>query len=241
MTAERYFFCHIPKTAGTSTRLALARQFGEEAIYPQPDDEQRLAGFDIDLLRTEFERRGDEIRVIVGHYPLWVVDLLGEQFRCFTLLRDPVARTLSHLRYQRLIDDNYAGKSLEEAYATPANLFGVIHNMMVKMLGTEPGELKDVAQWVTCTDEHLERAKRALENMDVVGVQTQYGSFLADLEKTFGWDMGEEVRANTTNYEPVDPEFTQRIARDSPLDMALYHFARDLVASRAADEALERS
>lgn len=237
MSSDRYFFCHIPKTAGTSAGIALKRHFGEEAIYPLPDDDYPDRNLDVDHLRTVFEARGDQIKVITGHFPLCVTDLLGEEFRTFTILRDPVARTLSHLRYQRNIDGDYANMTLPEAYGVPINLYGVIHNMMVKMLGMTTDEINTrsaVMSLVTFTDEHLVRAKAALDNMDVVGVQARYDSFLADLNTVFGWEVGDPVRVNTTEFEPVEPDFTQRIVRDNQLDVALYKYAEELVAARSA-------
>ena len=234
MSSDRYFFCHIPKTAGTSAGVALERHFGEEAIYPLPDDDYPDRNLDVDHLRTVFEARGDQIKVITGHFPLCVIDLLGEEFRTFTILRDPVARTLSHLRYQRTIDSDYAGMSLPEAYGVPINLYGVIHNMMVKMLGMQPEELTaGVMSMVNFTEEHLVRAKAALDAMEVVGVQARYDSFVADLNTVFGWDVGDPVRVNTTDFEPVEPEFTQRILRDNQLDVALYRYAEELVSARS--------
>jgi hypothetical protein len=235
MPVERFFFCHIPKTAGTSTIESLSQQFDDEAIYPFPDDrEDPNAALDVDRLRTAFEAKGDRIRVIAGHFPLCTTELLGVEFRTFTVLRDPVARTLSHLRYQRKIDEHYAAMSMEQAYRAPVNYLGAIRNMMVKMLGMTTDELFSGAlSNVDCTTEHLERAKQALDGMDVVGLTTEYPRFLADLERAYGWNLGEPVRTNTTDYLPAEREFTRRIGRDSALDIRLYQHALDLVASRS--------
>lgn len=237
MSSERFFFCHIPKAAGTSTMASLVDHFGGDAVYPLPEDSDNpKAPSDVEHLVSTFESRGDQIKVVAGHFPLCVTELLGVPFRTFTILREPVDRTLSHLRYQRKIFPEYAHMTLEEAYGVPFNLFGSIHNQMVKMLGMTLDEMNAGAlSFVDCQDEHLERAKRALDDIDVVGVQSAFPAFLSDLERTFGWDLGEPVHANTTTPEPVDDAFLERIAADSPLDVALYQYAEDLVAGRAAE------
>ena len=234
MSTDRFFFCHIPKTAGLSTMASLERQFGKDAIYPLPDDADNVdAPHDIDHLRTVFEARGHQIKVVAGHFPLCVRELLGVPFRTFTVLRDPVDRTLSHLRFQQKIDPQYVGMTLEEAYSVPINLFAAIHNQMVKMLGMELGEMNAGSlSFVDFTQEHLDRAKAALDDMDVVGVQSRYPSFIADLEQTFGWSLGEPVRSNTTEAAPVGDFFAAHIANDNALDVELHQYALELVANR---------
>lgn len=236
MADQRYFFCHLPKTGGMSTLVSLIRHFGEDAIYPLPEDRENVdAMLDVDHLRTVFEARGHEIKVVVGHFPMCTTELLGAPFRSFTILRDPVERTLSHLRYQRRIDPRFAEMSMTDAYAVPQNLFGAIHNQMVKMLGMTTSELTAGAMsFVVCNEDHLARAKSVLDAMDVVGVQPDFSAFIAELEHTYGWDVGEPAHVNTTSPVPVDPEFTARIAHDSALDVELYRYAQQLVAERSA-------
>lgn len=217
---------------------SLARQFAGDEIYPLSDDDGYAdAVLDVDHLRSVFEERGQQIKVVAGHFPLCVKDLLGVPFRTLTILRDPVERTLSHLRYQRRIDPRFADMTLEEAYGEPVNLFGSIHNQMVKMLGMTPDEMTAGAlSFVDCRQEHLDRAKAALDDMDVVGVQSEYPGFIAGLENTFGWDLGEPVRANTTDPTPVETEFTERIAFDSALDVELHEYALALVSARSGHD-----
>ena len=42
--------------------------------------------------------------MVTGHFPLCTTELLGGAFTTFTVLRDPVERTLSYLRHHRKID-----------------------------------------------------------------------------------------------------------------------------------------
>ena len=239
---ERFFFCHIQKAAGTSVRHALDNEFGADAIYPLPEDaDDPYAYSDVERLRSVLEDRGDQIELIVGHFPFCITDLLGVPLTTFTLLREPVARTLSHLRYQRLVDDRYQGMSMLEAYSVPQNLFGNLHNQMVKTLGMAAEEnTAGILTFLPCTELHLERAKAALESMAVVGVQSDYAGFLEDLTDTFGWKVGKPVRTNTTVSEPVDQSFLDLVARDNHLDAALHDHAAEMEAERAAKRLARR-
>ena len=82
--------------------------------------------------------RGDEIRVVTGHFPLCTTELLGAQFITLTILRDPVERTLSALRHHREKTPADSERSLEEIYEDPFR-FELVHNHMVKMFSLSRG------------------------------------------------------------------------------------------------------
>ena len=91
------YFLHIPKTGGASVGAFLSAAAGPERVTQQMlwDD---LAAADYKL--------PDQTRVIYGHFggllPIW----LGYWPRTLTILRDPVARALSHVNHIRRRDDH---------------------------------------------------------------------------------------------------------------------------------------
>jgi hypothetical protein len=92
----RILFVHIPKTAGMSLYHALERWASpERAIrFPNGGPEDLAAWLGLP------QGRVDELRVVSGHLPLHAFrrrDLSG--WSAITLLRDPVARTLSTYSY----------------------------------------------------------------------------------------------------------------------------------------------
>jgi hypothetical protein len=114
LETDRFFFVRPQRTASTTLRLRMARHFGEAAIYPDPSDRRRgdwygAAAASVDRLRERMAVRGDEVRVVAGHFPLSVASLIACDFRTFTVLRDPVERTLSRLRQR--------GRRLVRTYA----------------------------------------------------------------------------------------------------------------------------
>lgn len=236
---ERFFFCHLQKTGGTSLQMGLRRQFGPNAVYPLPEHRKDVRSqIDVDFLRAVFEEKGDQIRVVTGHFPLCTTELLGGPFTSFTVLREPVDRTLSFLRHQERLEPRWAGVPFEEAYGHPQTLHGLIENHMVKMLGLTAAEMTRGALTMTEFDEgHLERAKAALQRMAVVGLQSDLAGFYRSLETQFGWNnLGQVLRVNSTEAGSASDAFVARIRRDNALDVRLYDHAVDLVALRRAAE-----
>src|SRR5262249_42701722 len=105
----RYFFVHVMKTAGRTLLRHFRGNFELDEIYPYGKLDIRYDGDRVDirhhlevacLLRLP-EERVRRIRVYGGHYPYVASELLGGEFIRMTILRDPVARTISLLRQFR--------------------------------------------------------------------------------------------------------------------------------------------
>jgi hypothetical protein len=229
---ERYFFLHLQKTGGSALRARLQHLFGKRAVYPRPED-----GNPIDAvirpahLIESIEARGEEIRVITGHFPLATLELLPWDCRTFTLLREPVERTLSFLRHQ-VKWGNTPTDNLEELYEDPLRA-AMIRNHMTKMLALDAQETLHggaILADVEMNAERLHVACQRLGDIDVVGIQERHDDFVAQLEQEFNWDLGPQRRVNTTAATPIDPAFRERIAEDNALDVALYQYALELTA-----------
>lgn len=232
----RYFFVHMQKTAGTSLDARLRKQFPAGTMFPTERDKEHLdAVLEVDYLQRRFAESKDELRLVAGHFPLCTTEVLGVPFTAFTVLREPVARTLSFLRHHQRRGPA-PEQDLEEIYARPAQLHGLIHNHMVKMLSMTADEMtRGVMTMVAFDDARLERAKERLEHcIDTFGVQERFDAFCDDLAQRYGWDLGSAVTANTTSEVPVSDEFVQRIAKDNAMDIELYDFAVSLLDRRAS-------
>jgi Sulfotransferase family len=233
----RYFFVHLQKTAGTALFKRLRHQFGTDAVYPMPQYQGRAeTSISVDELVERFAVHRDEIRVVTGHFPLCVTELLDASFSTFTLLREPVERALSFLRHQRKEDPRFASSSLAEIYSDRMCREVLVRNHMVRMLSLTVDEMTDGALTeVVVDDARLERAKDRLANrIDVMGVQEEFEPFCDELERRFGWDLGAPQFANRTQPVEVDPGLRERIAADNEIDAELYRFAVELWAARAA-------
>jgi hypothetical protein len=230
-SAQRWFFVHMHKTAGTALYQRLHEQFPPEAIYPTVAEQRtNKASLHVDLLRQRFQERGDHLRVIAGHFPLCTTELLAVPFTTITVLRDPVERTLSSLRDMREREPIFRGQPLETIYEDPIRFQCLIHNHMVKMLSITPDDMTDGALTALDLDgTHLERAKRNLgDRIDVWGVQEHFEELCDELMRRFGWNLGAPRLANRTKPFDVADDFRERIAADNSLDVELYRYAVEL-------------
>src|SRR5262245_32113915 len=187
----RFFFVHVQKTAGTALFKRLKRHFGERAVYPDPSDGDVVADvpqLSVDVLQERWRVRGDELRVVTGHFPLCTTEMLGERFKTLTVLREPVERTLSYLRHHRMLTPIDREKSLEMIYEDQFRYQTLIHNHMVKMFSLTLQEMTDGALTpVHFTPAHLDRAKGQLTTVNLIGLQERFEEFCADLQDQLGW------------------------------------------------------
>ena len=243
---HRFFFVHVMKTGGTDLFARLGGDptierdeppsFTEAEIYPNSSDR---AAFDspqlyVRRLLQRWEVRRDEIRLIMGHFPLCTVQLLDADFTTLTVLRDPVERTLSHLRHHRRMHAEDRDRTLEDLYDDDFRYERLIHNHMVKMFGLTADEMTGgLMTDISLTPAHLDRAKSALQTVDLLGVQEQFDEFCRMLEAQLGWNLGTTFRANQTRRVDVSDAFRHRIADDNALDRELYEHACGIVSDRA--------
>jgi hypothetical protein len=226
---RRFFFVHMQKTGGVSLYMRLQREFGEEAVYPARSDgdpEARMPQLFPNILLDRWRARRDEIRVVTGHFPLCTTELLDADFTTFTVLRDPVERTLSYLRHHRDTTPAERERPLEEIYEDPARFGPFIENHMVKMLSLRAEEMTDGMMTVIDLDRRrLRRAKRALRRIDDFGLQEDLEGFAQRLAGRYGWRLGPTVHENVTRPAEVPASFRDRIAEDNALDAELYEYA----------------
>src|SRR6266699_5286890 len=107
----RIFYLHIPKTAGMALRRFLSNQYPVAQIMRATDWPAFL-----EMDRTEI----GQYRLFQGHFTCGIFDLLPKDVRPIVFLREPVARTISHLKHLRR-DPNFhpahklaAGRTLDD-------------------------------------------------------------------------------------------------------------------------------
>lgn len=238
----RFFVVHMQKTAGTSLRDRLRHHFDEAAIYPNRTDGTSKGHVVISLshLEERWQARGDEIRVVAGHFPLSTTEVLGVPFVTMTVLRPVVERTLSYLRHQRRVTRGDADTPLEAIYDDPFRFQGLIQNHMTRMLSLTVDEMRvgdGGLSTVPFTPERLKMAKEAVASLDLLGLQPRFEELCAALEADHGLDLGEPVRSNTTEPEEAPPGLVERILEDNALDLELYAYAEQIYAERGGPKA----
>lgn len=230
MTRDRplFLFVHLQKTAGTALLRRLRHHFGDDHVYPLRGEQGRPdTVLDVDRVVRRVEEMGDRLDVVTGHFPLCVADLLPGPVVPFTILREPVERTLSFLRHQREVEPRFAHSTLEEVYADPVSTGELLTDHMVKMLSLTSDEMTAGALTpVTVDDQRVERAVRALdERCEVFGLQEHFEVLCEDLEQAYGWDLGPPVFMNRTAPSDASEALRGRIRVDNAHDVDLHRRA----------------
>ena len=156
----------MQKTGGTSLYTRTKRHFGEAGVYPNDSDGETwdvAPNLMVPVLLERWPKRRDQIRLVGGHFPLCTRELLDADFTTFTVLRDPVERTLSYLRHHRELNRTDWDLTLEEMYEDPAHLLHFRHfigDHMVKMLSLRTEEMTDGMMTLVDLDrDRLERGQ----------------------------------------------------------------------------------
>lgn len=228
------YFLHIPKTAGTSYRTYLEDHFDADLICPHLVVEELLPRPPSEL---------DGYRLISGHHGWFLPGMLRAEPTIVTVLRDPVARSLSHFYHQRNTPGDWLHEIVRdwtfEQYVTSPIGMSELANFQVRHLALDRvqedywdhSELRDRdhdALMVKYSDPRL--VDRAIERADrfaVVGIQERFDETLRLTAHTLGWPpRSAPPRLNPRRTQRDEGDLTERareqLHRITALDRALY-------------------
>jgi hypothetical protein len=170
--------------------------------------------------------------VYVGHFPYVARSFVGRDTITFTLLRDPVERTISVLRHCKRYHEHQRHLSLDEIYDDAFVFPLYIHNHQAKMFAmTLDDRLESHLDVIDVDERRLDIAKANLARVDVVGFTEQYDEFIADMSHRFGWQFGAVPNMRVSEEEwNISDALRERIVVDNAADVAFYEFARELCA-----------
>jgi hypothetical protein len=230
---RRFFFIHLMKTGGTSFVMHLLANFAPVETYPSELDKRDVADGEpyasiADLLALSPRRRA-EIRFYAGHFPYMVRSALGVDVVAITLLREPVARTISVLNHFKRLNARYRDSSLEEIYDDEFVFRHFVENFQTRSFALTSDDCpqsfasavgyRDIraaldrpasmpmpavhrGDTIAIDEPRLARAKSNLAEVDVVGVSDRFTEFVQELRRRFGWwpdDLDTSVRANVSS------------------------------------------
>jgi hypothetical protein len=233
---KRFFFIHIQKTAGTSLREHLLENFDRSEVYPPGEGGRQkvLARYVFGQLLIETPASEQaKYRLFHGHMPYAASQKLAFKTPPVTLtvLRDPIARTLSVLGQKKRHRPEFADASLEDIYDEREIFEGEILNHQTKIFAV-PNDMSGFDPFYVGAAQ-LELAKKNLKNVEVIGLQSDMPAFLAELKRKFGWNpLQPGIRKNTGESRQVNAPFLARIEADNAVDIAFYRYAVELVKSR---------
>ena len=202
-------FMHVPKTAGTAFREAIAANFAQSEIayqYPGPP------GFlTTDLRELPLEQRR-AFRMVIGHLQFGVHETLPQNSDYITIVREPAARVLSQYAYlqqeqpELVQDQNGRVTSLPELLET--RLTVDFDNMMVRCFaGTDEREFPPGS----LTQEIFERAcENMRRHFTFIGHQEQSAEAYEWLRRYYGWHAAPEL--SIVNRGRLRPQVDESVA-----------------------------
>lgn len=209
---EKYFFLHVPKTAGTSFRVMLQNQFDASEIFPNEKMIMELGGYPrYPELKSNYSEKLKQIKLLVGHYPLITGKLMGSDTKILAFFREPVERILSFLNYYRATDARYRESSFEHILESEKHQTA---NQQVKLLSDGYFE-RGVSR--------LEIAKKNLSKLDFIGISESFEKSVLLAQKMFNWDLKTIKKVNVTADKAVLSEnLIEKIREMNSEDCILY-------------------
>lgn len=243
---RRLVFMHIMKTGGTS--------LGELFASWAPPGRGRSRLYIDDLLLTP-PALVARLTVISGHLPYEALGLIPGRFRTATLLRDPVARSISHYselkrshpRYADLTfaefvqNDFYAAASGNYQARQLAHRIGLdevwsAYSPQVRLSGLQADDKRYPAQSlfdstpVTVSDSELfDVARQNLADLDYVGITEELDVVAAQVADLLGARLDRVPRLNVSppfDMSQLSGPVARALHRRTEVDRELHHLAR---------------
>lgn len=207
---------HMPKTAGTSFRLALEERFGERVLFDYGSDKPLITSpkQESERLRLRKEvvakwpRLKNQYDVIHGHFRADKYMVAGDKPRIATFLREPAARALSFYRhFMRNPEPN-----------TPLAVRAREQKMDFPTFAEQPEVVNFYALFLDGV---------AVEEFAFIGITERYAESLALFNRMFETELAVKA-ANKAPDQQAVPDLPEPLFRANALvyERGLRHFDR---------------
>jgi len=234
-TKPRLLFTHVPKTAGSSLRAIVERQYPKSTrlnIHEGSPTEN------LKILQAFSQTERDAMSCVIGHIHFGMHHLFPNGENTYvTMLRHPVRRIISNYYFARSkpILPGYEmamSLSLTEYAAHPT-----VNSMTTRYIAGMSGQTPESLTVIQTADEStLERAKANLrDSYKIIGFTEEFDASVLMMQKAFGWgqiyyhaiNTGKRLK-NKEDRPSLTSELIAEIEAACPLDMALHHYATEL-------------
>lgn len=217
---QKYFFLHIPKTAGISLIAVFTELLGLENVKYVND----LRNFG--LLQAECLKK---YKLVGGHFLYPQKSLFQKDRYSITFLRNPVDRFLSQYFFFR--ENSFCKVAASHDLAEYIDAFrnqkcGGVMNVHIWHLA---GQIDTTLS----TNELLKLARENLSNMDFVGISEFYSDSVDLLCYACKWPAVvekpvENVTGQRSKIQEIDEKIIDRIKELNRSDMELYEYGLEL-------------
>jgi len=200
-------FLHLPKTAGSTFQFILENSFGISACHTNHTKQKNFDQRDFRFAQRVFPG----LKSIAGHNLIDPLKLVLPDPFFLTILREPVARVISH--YQESVLGGTNRLSFEETMRTD----DFLENLQVKMIAG---------------GRDLDKAKRFLEKCAFVGLTEKFDLSLHVLRRLSPCKLNlnyvtRRVHEDNSIKKSLlnDPRIVGLVRENNKLDLELYEFA----------------
>ena len=220
--SKKILVVHIPKTAGTSLRRMLEREYGARHIYPGGFYLQRLGGgYPLGSQMLKDYPGLPPHKVLVGHFTAAMADMVPLPYQTATFLREPVQRSLSMLSHFSYMLHVPVTTLLENEQFMTDN----IADFQTRIMGADG--VCDPHEVGTVDDDALARALGRLEALDFVGITEQFAESCRIFDGLFETRISKSIQRSNV-LRPGGNELEEHIPRIESLvqrDQVLYDAA----------------
>jgi len=238
---------HVPKTAGSTLKWIIERQYSPShtAVIESEDLLEQYRAFQA----MPPEARG-RLECVIGHVPYGVHQWLPQGARYITMLRNPVAWTLSFHNYMRsmpFFDTHPDLKVFHGVRALDLNGFvsfledSNMADMQTRMISGEVDVTTTLPPYMRLSEDALERAKHRLrDEFACAGLVERFDESLLLMKRRLGWRhvYYRKLNVSRDRSEPRNlPRHTlQRILACHRRDVELHDYAGALLAAQIEAE-----
>lgn len=229
-SAHTAIFVHIPKTAGTTLSRIIERQYARAHTYTIMQENGPFSGSQDDFRQLSAGRRAS-LQLVKGHVAFGMHRELQQSSSYFTLLRQPVARVLSHYAHARRDPQHnlhpfMKRMSLREALTAGGSEALAFDNFQTRLISG----VWNTVPFGALEDDVLQTAIGNLQqHFAVVGLVERFDDTLLLLQRLYGWRFVYYTRHNTGGAQPgapgADAETIALVHDHNRLDERLYAYA----------------
>jgi hypothetical protein len=220
-------FLHIPKTAGMTLHEILTDQY--------PNTKHKLI-YTVDYTKTYTqlsEEKKKKIGVIKGHFLYGIHEGMPQMPIYLTMLRNPIARTISGYEFIKIKKDHPFHKEIKEKKISLKDFLNNkcidnFDNIQVRFLCGD-----NSMPFGTINETHLELAKKNLLSKNMLfGITEMFNEavlyFKHELEWKNPYYVNQNVSKNQAAKMNIDDETKKAIVNSNKFDQLLYDFAKNI-------------